>query len=182
MDFEAVRSGDITLEHLNLFREIVRVVDAIEGELTCHEVCLMIEAVYPGVVEHITGWFFRKGHAHSWLVVSGSETIIDPYPIAGARPLIVTTAGAMNPWRGLYIAKEPEMVSPGSPTEMPPSRTCSHCRKLMEHFEGRSSPTADDWFVPAQLAIDGPCLLCDDCLDEAKSSMTDDEREFFDID
>jgi hypothetical protein len=77
--------------------------------LTCHEVCDRL-AIHPQLhkkVKHIRGWFVKKGIEHSWLTMKDNEfVILDAYPWAtGSGPIVLTTEGWMNPWRGLYIVK-----------------------------------------------------------------------------
>ncbi len=104
----ARQTGDISDHHLELFQLVVSLLDNLDIKLdaNCHDVCEVLARLIPEL-DHIWGWFFRKGQHHSWLSIRGTRIVIDAYPIAGALPFIVTLEGSIaNPWNELYLLPE----------------------------------------------------------------------------
>jgi hypothetical protein len=79
--------------------------------LTCHQVCAWVftEAqFFHERLAHVRGYFALNGVEHSWLSIREDEIIFDLYPWAAAStPILVTTKGALNPWRRVYIELPP---------------------------------------------------------------------------
>lgn len=121
----AVKTGDIsfgdlsTLSHIQ--SEIQRLPDA--AGLSCHDVCAHLARTIPGLV-HRRGWFAAVGVEHSWLVSAENPAVVfDVYPVAGAVPFVVTTAGTLNPWGKLYL--EDKRCSPKTQDPPPAPRPAS---------------------------------------------------------
>lgn len=111
----AVITKAIEGRHYDLFQLVMRVLEDVDPEATCHDVCA--EAARRSArLTHCRGYFVRKGVEHSWLEVLGEEVLIDAYPVGGASgPSMVCTEGILNPWNGLYVAQ----CRNGRPVEMP---------------------------------------------------------------
>lgn len=103
--YHAVKMADIQQFHLDGFQLVLKLLREDKTLLdlkTCHEVCDYIANVVP-CFESIRGHFMQKGFEHSWLMFKNSLVLVDPYPIAGAAPLIITLEGTINPWKKIYL-------------------------------------------------------------------------------
>lgn len=96
----AVKVGNLTTEHFELFEEVQGVVGQLPNNIdfTCHQVCEIVAKEVPGLV-----WVKGKFHGfeHSWLEVRGDRIVIDAYPWGGAIPFMVV-AHSGSPWAFLY--------------------------------------------------------------------------------
>lgn len=108
---ESVRSGNITLAEVELFRRmreaVERMPDVAWGGvlLSCHHVCHALTAVFDGVTAVDGG--FGKNVGHSWLVLRDTRdgpVIADMYPVAGAAPFLIH-AYWLTPWAKLYLPR-----------------------------------------------------------------------------
>lgn len=103
MRTHAIEIGDITAEDQSLFYQVCGIVNSLPDGLNCHEVCEEICLRLPRL-ELRTGFFCKCGVEHSWLgIIDSRNVIIDPYPVAGSGPFMITTEGLLNPWRNIYI-------------------------------------------------------------------------------
>jgi hypothetical protein len=91
--------GEITLDDLAAFRAVCAAIQKLpyDNRLTCHAVARLVAHAAPGF--RVVDGYFLHGYTHSWLRRAG--TIIDPYPVAAANPLLVTARGS-SPWQRLY--------------------------------------------------------------------------------
>lgn len=103
----AVEMKDITVGQMKIFGKILNEVDGLPNGLDCHDVCAALKEKFPEL-KHVRGAFLRKGYPHSWLTFPGTLTIIDPYPWAGANPILLTLEGILNPWRQIYLNETEE--------------------------------------------------------------------------
>ena len=115
MEFYVASRGGIDPADIEMFERIALVVrelpdvifdprergwDGCKNQFSCHLICRALAAHFDVSVRD---GYFLKGYEHSWLVpTSGSGSIIDAYPVAGAVPFIVSTQG-FSPWPELYV-------------------------------------------------------------------------------
>lgn len=110
----AVREGMITDGQVASFERMCAIVERIPDLqpthlVSCHAVTRIVSRIMEGGPKVIDGWFAGKGCEHSWIDLDDG-VIADLYPVGGACPFLVCTAGMMNPWRPLY-APRPQVVA-----------------------------------------------------------------------
>jgi|GEM_PF-1371382 len=116
----AVKNGDISIEELELFKDMRARVEGLsdtllEGtELSCHHICHALSRLFD--VEVADGRFDGMSK-HSWLVLKrrtfmqdgeNSLVIADMYPVAGVSAFLFYTAWC-TPWKKLYT-EDPEFL------------------------------------------------------------------------
>lgn len=105
----ALEQGYIATHHVAMLAEARRIVEQLPDGLSCHDVCAHLVGSLNGV-RHARGRF--NGWDHSWLVIVGTQVVIDAYPWAcGSGPILVDTQDG-SPWAALYAEQMRQYPEP----------------------------------------------------------------------
>jgi hypothetical protein len=98
--------GLVGPHELSLLALVRAAVDGLPDGLDCHQVCARVVESARGRLRHVRGRF--HGWDHSWLEVTGTRCVIDPYPWACAGGPLLVDCRTGSPWATLCREVTPE--------------------------------------------------------------------------
>lgn len=72
--------------------------------LSCHDVVGLFHAKYPNFGRPVRGYWFNRGYEHSWIEFDDDQVVLDLYPWAQCRPLLMTVG--YGTLRLLYVEED----------------------------------------------------------------------------
>lgn len=101
----AIHNDDIKPRHVGILEAAEQWMRSLPDGLSCHDVVARFHETWPRLGRPVRGWWFNRAYEHSWIEFDDDQVVLDLYPWAQTRPVLVTVR--YGTLRRLYTEEEP---------------------------------------------------------------------------